>query len=337
MNLLRKIALTLSLIIAVFFFYTSITFYNYSSIILAENDNKYVFLGGYPIGIELKCNGVIVERVDNVMTEAGRASLKNYIKPGDNIIALDSNAIKSGNDIVEYLMKFDGKSTVISLYRNGDLMNVEVNPLKEALTSKLRLGIQVKESVLGVGTLTYYKEDGRFGCLGHPICDENGNYISISDGNVYDCRITGVIKGEKGSPGELRAIFTSSKIGSIDKNIKFGVYGNFDNVKEGYKIETGSRADVVPGKAYIYTTVNDKTDFYEAEIIKASYQPHIEDKGMVIRITDSRLLHSTGGVVQGMSGSPIIQNDKLIGAVTHVFINDPTKGYGTYIDWMLEN
>ncbi len=337
MSLLKRISIVFTLIAGILLLNIAAVYISYNQIVYAENIDNYVYLGGTPIGINLKCNGVIIERIDSVMTDAGRASLKNYLRPGDNIRAFDGQPIQTVDDIVNYLSSFSGSVATISLCREGTMINVEVCPLKEALTGKFKLGITLKENVMGVGTLTYYLANGRFGCLGHPICDNKGAYIAISGGSVYDCKVLGVIKGEKGYPGELRAVFTSSKLGTIDKNNKFGVYGAFDYTKEGIKIETATRSEVVPGKAYIYTTVSDKPDFYEAEIIKATYQPHIDDKGMVIRITDNRLLNSTGGVVQGMSGSPIIQNEKLVGAVTHVFVNDPTKGYGTYIDWMLEN
>lgn len=337
MSLPKKILTILSVFIAILLFYISTVYVSYNHILLAENNENKVFLGGVPIGIELKCDGVILERVDDVMTEAGRASLKNYLQPGDNIIAIDGHPISTVDDIVNYLSEYAGGYLTLSIRRNGQMAEVELCPLKEALTGKLKLGISLKENIMGVGTLTFYKKDGKFGCLGHPICDSKGNSIAISGGKVYDCKILGVIKGERGAPGELRAVLTSSGLGCVKENNKFGVYGFLDKVPDGVEIETATRGEVVPGKALIYTTISDKPDFYEAEIIKAVYQPHIDDKGMVIRITDKRLLQTTGGVVQGMSGSPIIQNNKLVGAVTHVFVNDPTKGYGTYIDWMLEN
>ncbi|MEG1706661.1 MAG: SpoIVB peptidase S55 domain-containing protein, partial [Clostridia bacterium] len=191
--------------------------------------------------------------------------------------------------------------------------------------------------------LTFVKTDMRYGALGHPICDQNGEIISTRNGNIYNASISGVIKGEKGKAGELRGTFAvEEKIGSLVNNCKYGVYGKLDSLPTELSkkdlIKVASPYEVKPGKATVYSTLDENGRMeYEIEIVKVSTQNMKGDKGLVLRVSDTRLLEKTGGIVQGMSGSPIVQNGKLVGAVTHVFINDPTKGYGVLGQWMLDN
>ena len=203
----------------------------------------------------------------------------------------------------------------------------------------------MRDKTAGIGTLTFYDENtGIFGALGHGITDiDTGELLKIENGKIMSARISEIEQGSKGSPGEIKGAFyeTQDALGDITSNTEFGIYGklykkNLDNNKS-KPLPVGFQEEVKEGKAYILTTINDnKVQKYEIEIVKAQNQPFPEQKSMIIRITDKKLLQKTGGIVQGMSGSPIIQDGKLIGAVTHVFVNDPTKGYGIYIDWMLE-
>ena len=180
--------------------------------------------------------------------------------------------------------------------------------------------------------------------MGHPICDsETKNIINLKEGKIYKCSVLGVNKGVTGNPGELRGLFMQGKNeqGIIEKNNNYGIYGSLNNESEIFKSLTempiGSRVFVKPGKAQIKCCVDgERVESFDVEIIKTNYQNYSNDKSMVIRVTDERLISKTGGIVQGMSGSPIIQNGKIVGAVTHVFVNDPTKGFGVYIDWMLK-
>ena len=202
----------------------------------------------------------------------------------------------------------------------------------------------VRDHASGIGTLTYINSKNRFGALGHPICDsDTKSVISLKDGQLYNCSVLGVNKGSSGAPGELKGLFMQGKNtqGVIEKNNNYGVFGtiyNDSNFLKKYKeIEIGSRISVKPGKAKIKCCLDgNNVEEFDIEIIKTNYQNYSNGKSMVIRVTDKNLISRTGGIVQGMSGSPIIQNGKLVGAVTHVFVNDPTKGYGIYAEWMLQ-
>ena len=211
-------------------------------------------------------------------------------------------------------------------------------------SGKYKLGLWVKNEASGVGTLTYVEhETDKFGALGHPITDfETGAVVPAKSGKVFNCSVVGLSKGEKGTPGEMKGVFMQGKNskGSIEKNTESGVFGKITDkstlVDINKSAEVGGRLSVRPGKATLVSSITGVCENYEIEIIKANYQPKSSDKSFVFRVVDERLLDLTGGIIQGMSGSPIMQNGKIIGAVTHVFVSDPTKGYGIYIDWMLE-
>ena len=221
-----------------------------------------------------------------------------------------------------------------------------MTPVKELGSDEYKIGLWVRDNAAGVGTLTYIRQDNlRFGALGHPVCDiDTGRVLPVSGGNVYKCNIVGYNKGTRGNPGELRGLFLRNGIeaGTLDNNNDYGVYGT---INEQYldllgikPVEVGFRDVVKTGKAKILSTIDGGVpEEYDIEIIKLSNQRKCDKKSMVIRVTDKDLIEKTGGIVQGMSGSPIIQNDKIVGAVTHVFVADPTKGFGVYIDWMIDN
>lgn len=313
-----------------------------------QKESKEVILGGMPIGFSLETDGVIVVEKVKVLTSFGSVYTKADVECGDIITHLDDTATPNTDCVENFMNSYDARSNAIevSLIRDGTRKTVELYPLIEQYSLKYRLGLEIKSSVDGVGTVTYIDSDGSFASLGHQInLGSGGNSVNLNSGNSYKCSILGYNKGEKGKAGELRGMFcdATNPIGELHKNCRFGVYGKLS--KKGIdfltglanrKITIGSRDEVVPGKAIIVTTIGQTTDYYDIEIIKAQFQSAADEKGLVIRCTDKRLLSSTGGIIQGMSGSPIIQNGKLIGAVTHVFINDPTKGYGIYIDNMLE-
>ena len=201
----------------------------------------------------------------------------------------------------------------------------------------------MRDDAQGIGTLTFVTKDGKFGALGHSICDyETGIEIPVQDGGIYLCNLVGINKAERGRTGEIRCLFSQTKAsnGQILKNTQCGVFGNTNDldslVDANLLLPVGNRMLVKLGKASIVSSVGGIREEYEIEIIKTNYQSLSGDKSFVFRVIDKRLIGITGGIVQGMSGSPIIQNGKIIGAVTHVFLNDATKGYGVYIDWMIE-
>ena len=214
---------------------------------------------------------------------------------------------------------------------------------KDDETGRLKLGLWVKDDVTGVGTLTFVnKNTHKYGALGHPIVEANsGNTVPVSTGRLYECNLIGINKGKKNDPGELKCVFVSNSKskGDIESNTKFGISGYLKDTKglvdENLTAKLGGRLGVKLGKAKIVSSISGIREEYDIEIIKANYQKTANDKSLVFRVKDKRLLELTGGIVQGMSGSPIMQDGKIVGAVTHVFLNDPTKGYGVYSDWMV--
>ncbi len=299
-----------------------------------------VFIGGTPIGITLENNGVtVIGLVDVISLEGKRCpALEIGLGIGDKIITLDGTEINNVRTLGEIANRSGGKKITIQYLHNGETRTDQIEPHFDLLTGKYKLGISAKENSSGIGTLTFVTENRHFACLGHPITDpKTGEIVGIGGGNVFDCTILGVKKGTKGEAGELQGVFTSEKpFGDVQKNNKYGVYGVFHRtVPVGEKFPLASVAEVTVGAAKIYTTVaGNQPDWYEIDIVKTMRQSASGDKGMVISVTDERLRKVAGGIVQGMSGSPIVQNGKLVGAVTHVFVNAPTKGYGMYAEWM---
>ncbi len=306
--------------------------------ILCSKDRQ-VRIGGFPVGLTLDVDGVLVEEVGNVATSVGNVAIDGNIEKGDIILSLNDRKIASVDDFTAFMDGYDGLDKLyVTLNRNGRILKVCVSPLIEELSGKYKLGLWVKDSVSGVGTASFVRADNTFACLGHGITGSNDCVLPICGGRVYNCDIIGVNRGVKGTPGELKGVLkdTDKPIGEIYKNTDYGVYGKYfsnANIPENY-YQIGSRINVRNGKAKIYTSVNGTADFYDIEIIRAIPQSERSDRSMVVRVTDKRLLELTGGIVRGMSGSPIIQNDMIVGAITHVFVNDPTKGYGLYLDWM---
>lgn len=300
----------------------------------------YVYLGGFPLGFTISCSGVVVIAISN----------ENVInlKEGDIIKKIEGTDISSAAEISKLINSEGFKSGELELVidRKGTEELAKLTPQIDSVTGKKKLGIWIRDNSAGVGTVTYIRKDNfRFGALGHPVCDiDTGAIMPVSSGNIFKCNIVGYKKGEKGSPGELKGLFlrNGSILGSLDKNNEFGVYGNFhEKYLEKLNtevVEVARKNEVKSGKAQIRCTIDgSEPAFYDIEIVKTYFQSQKSNKSMFIRVTDKRLLESTGGIVQGMSGSPIIQNGKLVGAVTHVFVSDPTKGYGVYADWMLDN
>lgn len=314
----------------------------------AEREEVSVYLGGYPLGFTLECEGVLIVAIGDVETESGKVSPakgKN-IKEGDVLFSVDGEVIKSANHLHALLNKNKEKqSASLVLKRGKTLISETVVLAREVSSDMLRLGLWIRDNAAGVGTMTYVREDNhRFGALGHAVQDvDTKKTLPISGGEIYKCNIVGYNKGSRGNPGELRGLFlrTGKKIGTLDNNNENGVYGQIDDELVetlGTPVKVGFRDSVKTGKAKILCTIDGTIPKeYDIEIVKLSHQSKSDNKSMVLKITDKELISKTGGIVQGMSGSPIIQNGKLVGAVTHVFVSDPTKGFGVYIDWMIDN
>ncbi len=310
-----------------------------------ENFDGKVYLGGRPLGVSLLGRGVVVVGTTSVITENGerKPMAESGIAPGDVLLKIDETDINSRADIPKALKAEDKVTVRLTVMRNDKEMTLIAKPEKDVLSGERKLGLYVKDGVDGIGTLTYVRVDnGRFGALGHTINDsDTGKPTQVLDGKVYELSVTDITKGRAGRAGSLNGIFIDMQnpLGEIDRINSYGLYGKAEKeLKTGAEIKVMPRTEVKIGKAQIVTTIDgNEPDYYDIEIVKASSQPQQAEKGMVIKVTDERLLKATGGIVQGMSGSPIVQNNKLAGAVTHVFINDPTRGYGLYIDFMLAN
>ena len=309
-----------------------------SSIKFAPEEDVYV--GGVPIGISITAKGAIV--VDENRIDGESTNKSEPLKKGDIIYEINGIEINNLDDISNAIAEKDTNEVEVKFLRTNKEMKSIIKG-KYDKSNILKLGLLVKDDVSGIGTLTYVNsKTGKFGALGHAITEQN-NVIEVSNGQVYDCSLLGIQKGEKNNPGQLKCVFlhNGGSRGDINKNNKYGIFGEINNKKgiidENLTSKIGGRLSVNPGKAKIISSVSGIREEYEIEIIKANYQSKADDKSLVFRVTDKKLLELTGGIVQGMSGSPIIQNNKLVGAVTHVFISDPTKGYGVYSDWMLLN
>ena len=305
-------------------------------------EDEDVYVGGVPIGIYLQTDGTMVVS-DTVVDVGSGAVIKNKsLKSGDIIKKINGVVINSAEDISNVLENIKGDTTSVEVIRDNKVKDIEAGLIKNK-ENKYKLGVWVKDDISGIGTLTFVKKDsGEYGALGHPvITGDSSTIIPVSSGKIYDCNLIGINKGCKNKPGELRAVFLQkNEKGNITKNTPYGIFGNISNLDDlvdtNRCLKIGGRLSVKPGKAKIVSSVSGIREEYDIEIIKANFQSKSSDKSIVFRVTDERLLSLTGGIVQGMSGSPIVQNDKIVGAVTHVFLSDSSKGYGVYSDWMLE-
>ena len=301
---------------------------------------EYVYVSGVPIGISIGANGLIVEGQSGVVTESGETfpSKDSGIQKGDIIYEVDNKPISS-----LYILKRtldDGKGEVsLSVRRKGNTFETKITPAVD-LSGSRKLGLMLKEDLGGIGTLTFVTKDGHFGALGHYIQDsETGLKDELNIGKIYPTSISGVIKGERGRAGGLQAEVNrlSRPLGTVTKNSLIGIYGEYADKPEGDLMRVAGKGEAKMGEAQVLTTIEgDEPALYDIDIVKVISQSDAAEKGMVIAVRDKRLIEKTGGIVQGMSGSPIIQNGALIGAITHVMIEDPTRGYAVHSRFMLD-
>lgn len=302
---------------------------------------------GKPVGIKLKIEGVLVVGLSDIETAEGKKSSPaalGGIQIGDSIVKINGEDIKSSKDVTNEVNKSKNQMLKVTIVRNGSKSEKSIVPVKCVQDESYKLGIWIRDSTAGVGTLTFYDEkSGRFAALGHPITDtDTGNILKVGKGNIIKSSIISVKKGLKGNPGEVRGIFIDEdkSLGSIESNNECGIYGShYYNIDKGKNkpLEVALRNEIKEGSAQILTTIDgEEPKLYSISIDKLLQQDSPGPKSMIIRVTDEELLKKTGGIVQGMSGSPIIQNNKIVGAVTHVLINKPDIGYGIYIEWMLK-
>lgn len=307
---------------------------------------KEVYVSGDAVGIYMQTKGVLIIDTGEILSESGETEepARDIVKPGDYIVAFDQNRIQCKQDLMEDLAALDGDSVMLKVRRGKETIPLSLTPVKDK-EGKYKLGIWVRDDTQGIGTLTYVDEDGRFGALGHGISDvDTGELLSIADGNLYDAQILGIRKGEKGNPGELSGLIrydADNILGEISENSKNGIFGIMDAWRmknlDLKKIPIGYKQDLKTGPASILYCTDGEVKEYAAEITRIDMNHEDSNKSFVIRITDKELLEKTGGIVQGMSGSPVLQNGKLFGAVTHVFVQDSTGGYGIFIENMTGN
>lgn len=308
-----------------------------------------VYPGGTPIGVKLNTKGVLIVAFSDIETGKGKVispAAESGMQVGDIILKINESTINNSQDLITKISISKNKKLKVTIERNGKILEKSIKPIKNKKDKEYKIGLWVRDSTSGVGTLTFYdKESSKFAALGHPITDvDTGSILKINDGEIIESSIVSLRKGQKGNPGELRGIFVNedSNLGKVKKNSMCGIYGNGNDKLIGKKfnkpIKIALRNEIKEGDAKILTTIDGcEPELYSIKIEKLLSQDKPGPKSMIIKITDERLISKTGGIVQGMSGSPIIQDNKLIGAVTHVLINKPEVGYGIYIEWMLED
>ena len=285
---------------------------------------------GRIIGLQLKSEAVTVAAFDDVL---GREAKDAGLRIGDQILSVNGFPIREAEDVAEAL---EGRTSVAVTVRRGSKETTMEIPLQTTADGK-RLGVYLRQGIGGIGTITWYDpETGKFGALGHGVSDSSGALLRMTGGSAYDAFVESVKKGKAGAPGQLRGC-ADSACGELLRNTPQGVFGKTSQSWEGAPIPVAAYEEITPGQATIRATVQaGEPQDYSVEILKIYPRDRSDGRNLLLKVTDPRLLEATGGIVQGMSGSPILQDGKLIGAVTHVLVNDPTAGYGIFIENMLD-
>lgn len=311
---------------------------------VAVVEGKTVTPCGVPIGIYMETRGILVVGTGVVNGTDGLdyEPALNIVQSGDYIVSVDGKPVSGKEDLMQKVNESGGTEIVLEVLRNGEKTKLKLEPVKSS-SSEYKIGLWVRDDTQGIGTLTYVDEDGNFGALGHGINDvDTSTLLSIQDGTLYQADILSITKGERGVPGELSGMIhyqESGKLGTINENTECGIFGKLNRLPDGYQVgspvEMAFKQEVESGPATILCAVDGQMKEYDVEIEKINLGSKDVNKSMVIHVTDENLLALTGGIVQGMSGSPILQHGKLIGAVTHVFIQDATSGYGIFAENMI--
>jgi len=301
---------------------------------------------GNSIGIKLYTSGVLVVGMSEIYGDNNQV-YKPYensgIEEGDMIVEVNNDVVTCTSELIDVVNKYKGEDLELKYSREGNIYTTNISPAK--VDDKYKLGLWVRDGTAGVGTISFYEPStGMFAALGHGIVDvDTEKLLSISTGEILSTNIISIQRGEKGKPGELKgAILNSQSIGKIYKNTDFGIYGKLENtgvlnINKGDVVEVATRDEIKKGKAELICTLeNNLREKYEVEVETIYKNNNSNNKSMIIKVTDERLIDKTGGIIQGMSGSPIVQNGKLIGAVTHVLVNDPTMGYAVFADLMVK-
>ncbi|MET3684323.1 stage IV sporulation protein B [Alkalibacillus flavidus] len=308
-----------------------------------------VIPGGQSLGIKLHSSGVLVAGFSDVSSSEDQSPAQEAgIETGDIILQLNGHKIDDMQSFKTIMTQYEKQADPIQLLikRKEQIFPIEVTPVQDQNQDIYKLGLYIRDATEGIGTLTFYDPvSKRYAALGHVIADQQSKKpLDIFDGHIVLSDVTSINKGESGSPGEKRARIPKKRpgIGTIQKNSDYGIYGEiksdeFLKDEQFDAIPIARASDVKEGKAQMLTVINgQKVERFDVEIVSSVPSKNPETKGMVIQVTDDELLEASGGIVQGMSGSPIIQDGRIVGAVTHVFLNDPTSGYGVHLEWMLE-
>ena len=299
-------------------------------------EERTLIPGGQAVGVALKTRGVLV------VSDAAKG---RALRAGDVILSADGKNVESTKALSEQVGTAQTDTVRLEVLRGGQTITVDAQAEPDPSDGRRKLGVWVRDSTAGVGTLTYIDPANQaYGALGHAIVDaDTGRLLAAREGAILHASIVGVTKGQSGKAGELKGNFLKAgeQIGSLMENCEYGIYGVLDDMPENLLypqgLRAGARSAVHTGTASISATVDaDGPQEYGVEIVRCFAQSEPSQKGMILRVTDERLLEKTGGIVQGMSGSPILQDGRIIGAVTHVYLSDATQGYGMYIEWMLE-
>ena len=299
-------------------------------------EERTLIPGGQAVGVALKTRGVLV------VSDAAKG---RALRAGDVILSADGKNVESTKALSEQVGTAQTDTVRLEVLRGGQTITVDAQAEPDPSDGRRKLGVWVRDSTAGVGTLTYIDPANQaYGALGHAIVDaDTGRLLAAREGAILHASIVGVTKGQSGKAGELKGNFLKAgeQIGSLMENCEYGIYGVLDDMPENLLypqgLRAGARSAVHTGTASIIATVDaDGPKEYGVEIVRCFAQSEPSQKGMILRVTDERLLEKTGGIVQGMSGSPILQDGRIIGAVTHVYLSDATQGYGMYIEWMLE-
>lgn len=307
-------------------------------------EDTWVAASGTPIGLYMETEGVMIIGSGDVVSTDGIAyqPAEHIVQAGDYIMKANGTDITNKNQLISMIHDSNGETMELLVDRNGEEIPLSLTPLLGEDNS-YKLGIWVRDNTQGIGTLTYVDAHGNYGALGHGISDvDTGELLKLERGELYQAEILSVMKGSKGNPGELSGVINyqkSNQLGSIDINSEKGIFGTIPaESRESLHLvpmEVGLKQDVTTGSAKILTTVKGETKEFDIEITEIFWDQADTNKAFSIQVTDPELLEYSGGIVQGMSGSPVIQNGKIIGAVTHVFVQDATKGYGIFIENML--
>lgn len=318
----------------------------FKTIKVVPTENTDVFVSGSAVGLYMETQGVLIIDTGEIVSENGISEepAKNIVKPGDYIVAFNEQEISTKNELIDGIEQLDGENVTLEVRRGKETIPVSLTPVRD-MEGEYKLGIWVRDDTQGIGTLTYVDGEGNYGALGHGISDvDTGELLDIKDGSLYQAQILGIQKGSSGSPGELSGLIhysTENLVGTINANTANGIYGKYSGNIGGpielIQMPVGYKQEMEIGPASILCSIDGSVKEYAAEITKIDMNHEDTNKSFVIHITDEELLESTGGIVQGMSGSPVIQNGKFVGAVTHVFVQDSTSGYGIFAETMLEN